>query len=148
MSEPYDEDDIQPDDLLIRRIDPNQHLAWDDDRKCNRVSTKAFQASTKLESGMSVDVEKLIAADGHDAKTWVTTPRYRGSVSFVANAVRQLGLRVGYEPVEEDGTIEANPYHGEVWGTVERPYKFTKPQQRAIHERVEWYVELDDVAIR
>ncbi len=148
MVEPYDEPEIEEDDTLIRRIDPRYHLSWDHDRDCERISSKAFQASTKLKSGMSIDVEKLITNDDIDPKEWVTSPRFRGSVCFVAKVVRDMGLRVGYEPVEADGTVEENPYHGEVWGPKEKPYKITQSQQKTIHSTVEWYVELDGVAIR
>lgn len=148
MVEPYDEQEIENDDVIIRRIDPQQHVVWDHDRECKRVSTKAFQASTKLNSGMSVDVEELVQRDGIDPREWVTSPRFRGSVFFLTEVVRNLGLRVGYEPIEEDGTVEANPYHGEVWGPEEKPYKFTQSQQKKIHAAVEWYVELDGVAIK
>ncbi|MEL6172854.1 MAG: hypothetical protein AAFR02_12720 [Pseudomonadota bacterium] len=44
--------------------------------------------------------------------------------------------------------MEADPYHGEVWGPVEKPYKITQLQQKQIHAGVDWYVELEDVAIR
>lgn len=148
MVDPYDEHDISNDDVLIRRIDPTQHLSWDDDRQCSRVSTKAFQASKKSRSGMSIDVEKLIQKDGIDPLKWVTTPRFRGLVWFLAGLVRNLGLRVGYEPVVGDGAVEANPYHGEIWGPAEKPYKITQSQQKQIHAAVEWYVELENVAIR
>jgi len=97
---------------------------------------------------MSIDVEKLIQNDEIDPLAWVTTPRFRGSVWLLADLVRNLGLRVGYEPVEKDGTVEANPYHGEVWGPADKPYKITQSQQKHIHAAVEWYVELDGVAVR
>ena len=97
---------------------------------------------------MSIDVEKLIQNDEIDPREWVTTPRFRGSVWFPAKLVRNLGLRVGYEPIEEDGTVEANPYHGEVWGPKDKPYKITQSQRNQIHASVNWYVELDGVAVR
>lgn len=148
MADPYDEHEIGNADVLIRRIDPNNHLAWDDDRQCKRISTKAFQASPKQQSGMSIDIEKLALNDGVDPREWVTTPKFRGSVFFKAELVRNLGLRVGYEPVEKNGEIEANPYHGEVWGPMEKPYKITKSEQKGIHEKVQWYVELEGVMLR
>ena len=97
---------------------------------------------------MSIDVEKLIQRDEINPCKWVITPRFCGSVFFLAELVRNLGLRVDYEPIEENGTLEANPYHGEVWGSVEKPCRITQSQQKKIHEAVEWYVKLDDVEIR
>lgn len=145
---PYDEREIGNDDIIIRRIDPRQHVVWDHDRNCERVSTKAFQASTKLNSGMSVDIEKMIQRDGINPREWVTSPRFKGSVFFLAEVARNLGLRLGYEPVEADGNVAANPYHGEVWGPEEKPFKFTQSQQKGIHAAVEWYVELEGISIR
>ena len=148
MTEPYDEPLIGDGDFVIRRIDPKLHVVWDSDRGCERISSKAFQASSKLKSGMSVDIEKLMTSDGVVPAEYVTTPRFSGSVSFIAKAVRDLGLRVGFEPLAKEGTIPANPYHGEVWGPDERPFKFTNSEKNRIHRSAEWYVELDGVALR
>lgn len=138
--EPYDEENIDDDDLVIRRINPEHHVVWDDDRSCNRVSSKAFSPSSNGDGGMSVDIEQLMIGAGIDPRQYVTTPEFTGSVSFPARTARELNLVVGYEPLEN------NPYHGEVWNPL-RPQYFTGGQKRKLQEGSIWYVEIPDVEI-
>jgi len=89
---------------------------------------------------MSVDIKKLIDSSGIDAQTYVTTPKYVGSVAFTATVARSAGLLVGYDPVPD------NPYHGEVWGS-NRPNRFSSSQQKALLNACQWFVEIPDVEI-
>ncbi len=59
---------------------------------------------------MSVDLQQQIEEAGLDARTYVTTPRWVGSLRFEASALRDEGFLVGFDPLPE------NPHHGEVWG--------------------------------
>lgn len=136
--DPYDEDQIKAEDTIIRRINPDHHVVWDENRGRNRVSSKAFTPSSGENDGMSVDVEALIIADGHDPKEYVTTPVFIGSVAFSAGVARALDLRVGYDPIPK------NPYHGEVWGNP-RPNRFSNSQKKGLMAASAWYVELKDV---
>lgn len=146
--QPYDERNIKGDDAIIRRIDPDQHIVLDANLGCERISSKAFRPSSGPQGGMSVDIEKLILDDRIDPREFVTTPRFRASVSFAAKVARGLGLRVGYDPILGNGQIPANPYHGEVWGPDDNPNKFSNGQRNGLHRAVEWYVELPGVEIR
>ncbi|WP_300395131.1 hypothetical protein [Henriciella sp.] len=139
--QPYDENEIEADDIIIRRIDPNEHIVPDDNTGGERISSKAFSASSGDEGGMSVDVEKLIVADGVEPMDFVTTPRFTGSVYFIAESIRERELMIGYEP------IEGNPYHGEVWRSPNGG-RFTRAQKKALRETAEWYVELPGVALK
>lgn len=127
--EPYDEDEISPDQTIIRRINPVQHVVRDDNRGCSRISTKAFSPSSGENGGMSVDIEAQIVQANLDPREYVTTPVFTGAVSFVAGAVRALNLRIGYDPIDE------NPYHGEVWGNP-RPNRFKKFTKKGIAQFV------------
>lgn len=138
--EPYDEPEILADDAIIRRIDPSQHVVFDENANCNRVSTKAFSPSSGPNEGMSVDLERLISAAGLDAQKFVTTPKYIGSVVFNTGSARAAELLVGYDPLPE------NPYHGQVWGQ-NRPNRFSRTQKTALMEASEWFVELPGVEI-
>ncbi len=140
-AEPYDEDDISPDQTIIRRINPVQHIIRDDNRDCSRVSSKAFSPSSGPNGGMSVDVEARIIADDLDPHEYVTTPVFTGSVSFLASAARALNLWIGYDPIPD------NPYHGEVWGNP-RPNRFSGGQKKGLQNACEWYVPLEGVEIR
>jgi hypothetical protein len=105
-------------------------------RGCQRISSIAFKASTGDSNGMSIDLQRQIEEAGLNSRTYVTTPRWIGSVRFVASELRGLGLQVGYHP------LESNPYHGEVWGA------FNKTQQNGLRIACEWFVEIPDVSIR
>jgi hypothetical protein len=138
--DPYDEDQINGEDKIIRRINPDQHVVWDDTRKCKRISTKAFSPSSKKNGGMSVDIEALILQAGKDPQEYVITPVFIGAVSFSADSARDLGLLVGYDPIPK------NEYHGEVWGR-NKPNRFSRSQKRGLNQASEWYVQLPDVEI-
>ena len=90
---------------------------------------------------MSVDLEKFIVEGGHDAATWLTSPKWIGSVRFTAGFLREQTFLVGFDPIEGSDNEPPNPYHGEVWGT------FTKSRQRAIQRGAEWFVEIPNVAL-
>jgi hypothetical protein len=111
---PHDHPEISNDDGVIRRVAPNQ---WVYDPKVlgRRVSTAVFRASTGPNSGMSVDLQKLIEEAGLNAKEFVATPRWNGAVRFTASELRGEGLLVGYDPIQGE-----NEYHGEVWGNFTR----------------------------
>jgi hypothetical protein len=138
--EPYDEAQITGEDTIIRRINPQQHIVWDENRGRFRISSKVFSPSSEPNGGMSVDIERLMLADGLDPREYVTTPVFTGSVAFSAGAARALGLIVGYDP------IPTNPYHGEVWG-ADRPNRFSRQQRKGLAVASRWYVELDDVDV-
>jgi hypothetical protein len=69
---------------------------------------------------MSIDIKPSIEAAGLDAATFVTTPKWTGSVVFKAGAARALGFMVGYDPITD------NDHHGEVWGV------FTKRTSKSL----------------
>jgi hypothetical protein len=140
-AEPYDEPEIENNDVIIRRVNPAQHVVPDETTGKLRTSSKLFSPSSGPKGGMSVDLLRLMEAGGINAREFVTTPVFTGSVCFSADAARTAGLRVGYDPVE------GNPYHGEVWGS-ERQSSFTRPQKRLLAAASTWFVELPGVEIK
>lgn len=138
--DPYDEEDIQADHNIIRRINPDQHVVWDGNHDCRRVSSKAFTPSSGENGGMSVDIEAKIMDDEIDPRKYVTNPIFTASVAFLASAARTRNLWVGYDPLPE------NPYHGEVWGN-HRPNHFTRAQKKGLQAASVWYVRLDGVEL-
>jgi len=139
--DPYDEPRIGGYDVIIRRISPDQHVVWDDNRQVRRVSSKAYTKSTGLAEGMSVDIEALIVTAGIDPKDFVTTPVYAGSVAFSGQSIRSLNLWIGYD------SLPGNPYHGQVW-TTEPKKKFTESQKSGLANAAAWYVEIPGVEIK
>jgi hypothetical protein len=138
--EPHDHDEIQNEDLIIRRICPANHVVYDGNRGKDRLSTKAFKPSSGVKDGMSIDIKLLIENDNLAPAEYVTTPVFTGSVEFTAITARDAGLWVGFDPLEE------NPYHGEVWGAA-RANKFTTTQSKHIQNNSNWLVPLDGVDI-
>jgi hypothetical protein len=145
---PHDHPEIFSEHGIIRRIS-DEYLVFDE--KCTtgrRISTMAFRASSESNSGMSVDLQHEIENDGLDARTYVTTPRWFGSVRFQAGQLRDEEFMVGADPIEtkpgdemSPGT-EPNPYHGEVWG------RFTKGKQNRLLQLCEWFVPIPGVSLR
>jgi len=144
--DPYDEEQICPQDTIIRRINPVQHVVWDDNRKKHRITSKAYNKSSGPKAGMSVDIENLIVAANQNPQTYVTTPVFTGSVAFSAGDVRNLELWVGYEPIKDVPDVQDNPHHGEVWAKIEKK-SFTESQKSGLAKSARWYVELPDVDI-
>jgi len=139
-AQPYDEDDLIDVDILIRRVNPKQHVVFDENTGKKRTSSKLFSPSSGPNDGMSVDIQKLIENDGVNVQDFVSTPTFTGSVFFDVNSARNAGLMVGYDP------IVGNPYHGEVWGSS-KPNRFTKSQKRALINSSAWLVEIPGVDI-
>jgi len=144
--EPYDEPNIKGDDTIIRRINPVQHVIFDENTGCNRLSSKAFSPSSALNGGMSVDFLGLMEDGGVVAHEFVTTPVFTGSVAFSADAARNANMWVGYDPIKDDPNFPDNPFHGEIWGNP-KPNRFTTAQKRALRQASEWFVEIPDVTI-
>jgi hypothetical protein len=144
---PYDEAQINAGDTIIRRINPEQHVIWDENRQRNRIASKAYNKSSGPKAGMSVDIEALIEAAGQNPQIYVTTPVYTASVAFYASDIRALDLWIGFEPVRAEPGIPDNPYHGEVWATTDRK-SFSEGQKTGLARSARWYVELPSVDIR
>ena len=131
---PHDHEDIHAQDGIIRRI-PEQHIVIDEKIGGKRISSMAFRCSSGANGGMSVDLQQQIEEAGIDAREFVTSPQWMGSVRFFAGQLRTEGLLVGYDP------IETNPYHGEVWGN------FSRRMQIRLQQLCEWFVPIEGVTI-
>jgi len=138
--DPFDDLSIAGEDLVIRRVDPNQHLATDRTNGCKRLSTKLFSASSGDNEGMSVDIPSLMEQAGVSPCQYVTNPKHVGSVVFTAGSARSALLMVGHQPVPD------NPYHGQVWARSETG-RFSKGQQRALLAAATWFVPISGVEI-
>ena len=128
---PHDHKDVGPSDGVIRRISETQLVTDKDGQR--RISSKAFQASSGPNGGMSIDLERSIIEAGLDPKTYVTTPRWIGSVRFEAGALRAEGFKVGFDPIPE------NPHHGQVWGS------FSRASKQRLQELSVWFVPIENV---
>lgn len=131
---PHDHTGITASDGIIRRISENQVVI--DGQGNKRISSKAFQPSSGNNAGMSVDLQASIVEAGLDPKNFVTTPRWTGSVRFVAGSLRNEGFQVGFHPIPD------NPHHGEAWG------EFSKPKKRRLQELCEWFVPIAGVSTK
>jgi hypothetical protein len=129
---PHDHAEILNQDDIIRRISDQQIVEVAGRR---RISSIAFQPSDGENAGVSIDIPKSIIDAGLDPQTFVTTPRWIGSVIFKADVPRSYRLQVGYDP------ILGNDHHGELWGHV------TKGTAKNIQRACQWFVQIPDVAI-
>ncbi|MGI9250387.1 MAG: hypothetical protein ACR2PR_04215 [Pseudohongiellaceae bacterium] len=148
VATPYDEKNIQANDVIIRRISLKEHVVRDDNKNCCRISSKAYQVSSGVAGGMSVDIESLIIKDKKDPKKFVTAPPFTGSVSFLAKQIRAIGLWVGYDPIQNNPQGSSNPYHGQVWqkkSAQSRSSHFTRGQQKQLRNAAQWYVSINGV---
>jgi len=105
---PYDDPDIRNGDGLIRHI-PEHHIVLDKNTGYRRLSTGAFSEFSKPPGGMSVDLERPMIEAGLDPLAMLPNPDF-GAVRLIAGEMRELGHKVGRNPLPQ------NPYHGEVWG--------------------------------
>lgn len=85
---------------------------------------------------MSIDLKSQIECDNIDPIQFVTTPRFIGSILMCVEAIRNMQLRVGFDPIIPD-----NPYHGQAWGV------FNKNTERLMRHSSQWYVEIPNVSI-
>lgn len=85
---------------------------------------------------MSIDIETLMAEHGVDPAQLVDGSIYAGAVRFVVGALRERGLKVGYDPLPD------NVCHGEVWG------RFSQGDRNHLRRIAEWVVPIDGVDLR
>ena len=130
---PHDHNGIHNNDGVIRRIS-NHHIV-PDGQGGKKISTMALQCSSDADGGMSVDLETQIVEDGKDARAYVSSPVWTGSIRFTAGMLRGEELLVGYDPLPE------NPYHGVVWGQL------TRGKQRRLLSIASWFVEIQGVGL-
>jgi hypothetical protein len=132
---PHDHEGIANGDRVIRRISEEHFVPDAKISGGRRISTMAFQASSDGNRGMSVDLEASILEAGLDARTFVTTPKFLGSVWFLAGFLREETFMVGYDPLAD------NVHHGEVWGI------FSKGRQKKLLNTAQWFVEVEGVSL-
>jgi len=146
--EPYNEDEIDDADTIIRRV-PIQQIVWDENagERRRRISKGLYNKSTGLKDGMSVDIEALMIKGGVEPTEYVTTPVFQGAVWFSAAHIRALDLMVGYDPIKDEPKQSDNPYHGEVWRKAEAK-RFTGAQQKGLMDAARWYVEIEGVDLK
>ncbi len=139
---PYDCREIADSHGIIRKISDYFITRDPQTNKPIRISSMAFKPSNGINEGMSVDLEQLMIEAQIEPIKFVTTPRWIGSVKFKAQFLRSLNFIIGYDPIEAEGLIPANPFHGEVWG------RFTRSQIKQLQQNAEWYVPIKDVLLR
>ena len=132
---PHDHLGIADADRIIRRIS-DEHIVPDPKAPSGkRISTLAFQSSKEGNLGMSVDLEASIIEAGLDVRSFVTTPKFMGSVWFHAAYLRSETFQVGYDPLPD------NPHHGEVWGN------FTRGRKKSLLASAQWFVPIHGVSL-
>lgn len=129
---PHDDPDIDDADGLLRRIDPDNHVVWDKNLGCHRLSSGAFSESSTPNGGMSVELEKLMQTAGHDPLSGLSAGW--GLVRLIAGELRKMNCLVGSNPLPE------NPYHGEVWNPNRKGGKIK------VRENYTWVKKADRIS--
>ena len=102
---PHDHPEIRDHEHVIRHIMPNEMVP--DGNGGRRLSSGAFSEFSG--GGMSVDIEAWMMADGSSFQNYLGGPQ-KGAVRVNVGALRQLGLKVGWDP------DHGHAHHGAVWG--------------------------------
>ena len=138
---PHDDPAIRGESYVVRHINPDAHLAPDENTGGRRISTGAFHHTRELSGGVSVDLGQELERAGLPLDRMVEPGM--GAVKIRVDAIRRLALWVGSDPIVPHRPEDyANPYHGQIW-------KCRKRTPRDLHKMVEgWVVPLPGVALR
>jgi hypothetical protein len=105
--EPHDHPEILDEHHVIRHTTPHD-LHHDRELGCVRLASGAFSESA--EGGMSVDIEEWMIQDGIENPLHYIRDQTHGAVRISVGELRKQGLRVGWDPQNN------NPHHCCVWG--------------------------------
>jgi hypothetical protein len=128
----HDHDDITNDQTVIRGI--TQHHIKD-----GRITSIAYQASSDIGEGMSVELKELIELDNKSPVEHImSNSSFIGAVSFTVGSLREINYKVGYDPISALET-NPNPYHCQVWG------EFPKSKKKKLARIAKKFADLDDI---
>jgi hypothetical protein len=131
----HDDPAIRGSSSLIRHINPDFHVSYDENIGGRRISSSAFSAtSDDPDFGMSVDIGQLLDERNLSESTHV--PSGMGAVRLRVAAIRNLALRVGSDPVP------GNDEHGQVWDAK------SSKRRKILGVVEDWVVAVPGVAIR
>lgn len=121
---------LQPDLRFIRTLQSPFHVVPDQQTGRYRISSKAFSAS-KLDGGLSGDLEQILQADG--LQPTALYPAVRNAVGAAAipiGKIQEAGGNVCHDPVWR------NWYHGSV-------FNITDAVKRKIFKSASEMIEID-----
>jgi hypothetical protein len=131
----HDHADILDDWMVVRRI--RQDWLKDATDGFIGLSTAAFNESSEPPMGMSIDIVDLISANEILPHAFIISAQMPFAVVFQVGELRQLNLKVGFDPLVATSQFPANPFHGEVWGVLTRGIK------NELRKIANWYVAPD-----
>lgn len=109
---PHDHEDIRYEDIIVKRV-TEHHVTRDDEGNIRKLNSNLFSRSSSDRDkyrGSSIDILKLIEELGISVEEHIAeTPKLIGYAFLQAGAVRDLGGKVGYQPLPE------NVAHGNIW---------------------------------
>lgn len=138
---PHDDPAIVGDSYVVRHINPEAHLAPDENMRGPRISSGAFNRTREPNGGVSIDLGQELGVAGLPLGHMVA-PGW-GAVRIRVDMLRRLKLWVGSDPIvaANPGDRE-NPYHGQIWNLTRRS---PRDIQRAVED---WVIPLPGVALR
>jgi hypothetical protein len=121
--EPHDHANFGPDDLIIRRVKRANHVTYDRNLNCDRLSSALFKFNDPS-NYLSCDSGACLTANGINAVEYVLDGGWDGAVQMTVETFRSTALagepyRIGMAP------LPGIPCHGAVWGKI-RPGQANK----------------------
>jgi hypothetical protein len=129
-----DDPSISDETPLYRRLHPQLHVQWDENRQCRRFTSGAFQNTTgTLE--MSVVLGDTLEVLGREPETVLADRPDWYLVSLLAGRARAHDQGIVRDP------LDSEPAHGNVVG--EKP----TPRKRALAREAEWVIGPEDACL-
>ena len=102
------------------------HMILSADGGGHRISSVAFQASSKAQGGgMSLGAKKVLDCSDRSVEKW-GIGRFDAVASLEAGELRKAELKVGWDPIEDDNS------HCNAWGRI------TKGLRRQLASEASW----------
>lgn len=134
-----DDPSVPNDSRLFRRIPADSnHIVWDNNLECWRISSQAFRNLSKNPPAFSVNLECVLDEMGEAVDAvFPNTDRY-GLVALPARLVRQHNQVIEKVPEPDD------PSHGHVVGEKRKPLMKAFAAAVQNGDKIEWVLEPSD----
>ena len=117
--EPHDHKQIQDEDIMMRGIPEWQIVSTPDGGR--RISTGALSRSSDKYGGLFLGAKKVLECLEKTTEDWAAG-RFSAVVCFPAGMLRNAGVQVGWDPLEDD------PAHCNAWEASGKPF----PRKRSV----------------
>lgn len=143
---PHDHPDLEGERRMLRGI-AQQHIVYDANYNCQRLSSALFRNSPKRQGYLSFNSQRCIEAKGDDSVEYMAGRGWVGVVSMSVAHFRTFDpadqpadrWKIGMVPLPDEQPPD--PCHGAVWGTI------SEGRANQIRRAVDWLVEVPGVVL-